>query len=275
MIILVKTHVYPELKILLKIIRNPKSLLKVLDDKSIKFRDFVIKSNNKIDRLPEISIKDLFEEFDQLIENFTYLEGGSLPIDIAFLMTLAQKYYQECSFLEIGTWRGETIFNVSKFAKDSTSISLSAEEMRELRLSEDFISLNRFFTKNNPKITNIEHNSHTIEYSSLEKKFDLIFIDGDHSFEGVKKDSILAFNLIKDNSSIIVWHDYGLTPETINYEVFAGILTGSPQDKRKNIYKVANTLCAIYINKDLPGKYCYFPKKPEIVFDINIKMRVI
>lgn len=43
-------------------------------------------------------------------------------------------------------------------------------------------------------------------FASIDKKFDAIFIDGDHSYEQVKRDSENAFKCIKPNG-IIIWHD--------------------------------------------------------------------
>jgi predicted O-methyltransferase YrrM len=37
---------------------------------------------------------------------------------------------------------------------------------------------------------------------------DMVFIDGDHSFEGVVKDTIKARQLLRDGNGVIIWHDY-------------------------------------------------------------------
>ena len=75
---------------------------------------------------------------------------------------------------------------------------------------------------------------------------DILFIDGDHHYESVKSDTKNAFSLLKDENSIIVWHDYGNNPSDIRWDVLKGILDGTPSDKIKNLYRVSNTLCAIY-----------------------------
>lgn len=43
---------------------------------------------------------------------------------------------------------------------------------------------------------------------SLNKPVDLLFIDGDHSYEGVKKDWDLYSPMLKRNS-VVIFHDYG------------------------------------------------------------------
>ena len=64
------------------------------------------------------------------------------------------------------------------------------------------------------------------DFSAYKGKMDFVFIDGDHHYESVLKDSATAFELLKDDHSIIAWHDYTNGPETIRWEVFHGILTG-------------------------------------------------
>ena len=44
-------------------------------------------------------------------------------------------------------------------------------------------------------------------------KFDCVFIDGDHTWEGVKQDTELALSLIHKRGSII-WHDVNISKKT-------------------------------------------------------------
>jgi len=79
----------------------------------------------------------------------------------------------------------------------------------------------------------------------------LIFIDGDHHSESIASDTANAFKLLKDENSVIVWHDYGIGTETVRWNVLAGILEGCPADKRNKLYHASNTICAFL----LIGKY--------------------
>ena len=49
--------------------------------------------------------------------------------------------------------------------------------------------------------------SHLTVVKYPDKSFDLIYIDGDHSYEGVKKDAEVAKNKITDNG-ILIFNDY-------------------------------------------------------------------
>jgi hypothetical protein len=149
--------------------------------------------------------------------------------------------------MEIGTLRGESIANVAEVTYDCLSITLGREEKRKRGYSEKLTRQLGFFSKENKKIKSIDHDSIKFDFNSLGKKFDLIFVDGDHSYNGVLNDTQKVFSLRKNEKLIIVWHDYSDTYEDVGYEVFNGILDGISKDKQKNIYRVSNTLYAVYI----------------------------
>jgi hypothetical protein len=179
--------------------------------------------------------------------------------------------YKNCKYLEIGTWRGESISNVAEVASECYSLSLSDKEMHAIGWGEPFTKVQRFFSKNLPNVKHVEGNSMHFDFSSLGTKFDLIFVDGDHRYEAVKSDTQNVFRLLRDENSIIVWHDYAIQYEHIDWNVFAGILDGAPPEKRGQIYHVANTLCAIYTSKPVKAFRRVYPAVPDKEFSIRIK----
>lgn len=233
--------------------RNPDRLLRVLDEETVK-REYVIKNYNFHHGLPTVDLLSLFPDFAETIDPYTFLEGTSMLTDLALLKSIA-KTHNRCAYLEIGTWRGESVANVASVADDCTSISLSDNEMRKLGFSEDFISNSGFFSKDFSNVDHIGHDSRSFDFSKLGKQFDLIFIDGDHSYETVKKDTMNAFKLLKDEKSAIVWHDYGIGTEAVRWSVLAGLLDGCPKDRIDSIFHVSNTLCAVYMKGNFKTTY--------------------
>jgi predicted O-methyltransferase YrrM len=231
-------------KAVTNIIRKPYLLNLVLDDNEVRKQD-VLKKNNGLERFPQLSLFDVLDTKEISVSPFAFLDGGSLPTDLALLKGLAGKFPQ-CSYFEIGTWRGESAANVASVAKECYTMDLPDDEKRELGYDEEYISQHAVFSKNLPNVTHLKANSLYFDFASLNRKFDLIFIDGDHHYESVLNDTLKVFiHLLRDNS-IVVWHDYAYNPEKVRYEVMAAILDGCPAQFHRNLYHVANTMCAVY-----------------------------
>lgn len=251
------------------IIRQPALLNKVLDDIDVNKKQ-VIEKFNLPQGLKTIDITNLLPDFDETVEPYCSLDGGSTPFDLALLKGLA-KSKKDCMYFEIGTWRGESAANVANVAKHCVTLNLPDEEMLKMGLDENYVGSHRFFSKDIKNITHIQANSQTFDYSSLNQKFDLIFIDGDHHYESVKNDTVNAFRLLKDENSIIVWHDYGNNPSDIRWDVFRGILEGAPPDNRKHLYRVSNTLCAIFTAKPIESNSILPNRPPDKYFTVSLK----
>jgi predicted O-methyltransferase YrrM len=222
-------------------------------------------------KLPTVDLLDLFPNFEVEINNYSFLNGTSLPTDIALLKLLA-KETPNCAYLEIGSWRGESIINVANVTDDVTSFTLSEKEMRAFNFPENFIKNNGIYYPKNNNFKKILHNSQTYDFSKIDKKFDLIFIDGDHSNLGVLNDTINVYkHLLKDENSIIVWHDYSYNTENVRYSVLKAILDGIPEEDHSKLYHVSNTMCAIYTNKNLKAKNRQVLEVPNKHFTLKIK----
>ena len=257
------------LNAIILIIKNPALLNKVLDDIEVN-KKMVVEKYKLTNGLKTIDIFQLLPHFDEVVEPFSSLDGGSTPIDLALLKSLA-KGKIDCMYFEIGTWRGESAANVASVAKHCVTLNLPDKEMLEMGLDKAYVESHRFFSKDIKNITHLQANSKTFDFSSLNQKFDLIFIDGDHHYESVKADTHHAFGLLKDENSIIVWHDYGNNPTDIRWDVLRGILEGTPIKEHANLYRVSNSLCAIYTKQNINAEYFKLYAKPEKYFSISLK----
>jgi predicted O-methyltransferase YrrM len=218
--------------------------------------------------LPTIDLLDLLPNLNESIRSYTYMDGTSRVTDITLLKALAKRY-ADCRYMEIGSFRGESLINVADVAAECVSISLSDKEMNDLGLGEH-VKVQRFFSKDLKNVLHINHNSLTYEFSELNRTFDLIFIDGDHSYAAVKKDTENAFKLLKDENSMIVWHDYGRSYNIENWTTIAAMIDGAPIDKRGKIYHVSNTICSVYTNKKFDISFPKSTDVPNKTFAINI-----
>jgi predicted O-methyltransferase YrrM len=261
------------LKALSLIVKQPSLLNKVIDDANVNKQEVIAKYNLPMG-LKTINIIDLLPAFNETVEPFCALDGGSTPIDLALLKGFA-KSKTDCNYFEIGTWRGESVANVASVAKLCVTLNLSDEDLLKLGMDKNYVGLHRFFSKDLKNVIHIDGNSQTFDFAKYHKQFDLIFIDGDHHYESVKNDTVNAFKLLKDESSIIVWHDYGNNPDDVRWDVLKGILDGTPTDKQKHLYRVSNTLCATYTAQPIESKYASPYATPDKFFSIEVKSKSI
>jgi predicted O-methyltransferase YrrM len=252
-----------------RIIRHPYLLNLVLQDEGSN-KEEVIRKYGLKDGLTLLEINELFPDFHEIAKPYAYLSGATMPIDIALLRALAKKYEVQ-DYFEIGTWRGESVANLADVAEHCVTFNLPKVDIIKLTNNQLYADLHSFFIKNLNNVEQLYGDSQTFDFAPHFGKYDMVFIDGDHHYESVKKDTETAFRLLKNDHSIIVWHDYALDPETIRWDVMAAILDGAPAEKRKHIYHVSNTLCAVYLPDDFPTHKLVPYEKPHKYFEIEIK----
>jgi hypothetical protein len=116
--------------------------------------------------------------------------------------------------LEIGTYRGGTLFVIARLAApDATiiSVDLPTTTLGPLVRSAQAPIFNRF-TRAGQKLYLLRENSHdpktVLRISEIlaGRKLDLLFVDGDHSYEGVKRDFEMYSPLVR-KGGLVAFHD--------------------------------------------------------------------
>jgi len=158
------------------------------------------------------------DDLDRLID-FTFRCGGDLiaPLqihqEILTLLTLLDKIKPRF-ILEIGTQNGGSLFLLSQIASPDAaiiSIDLSNGPFGG-GYHKSRISLYKSFAKFKQKIHLMRDDSHQSETLKKVKtilagnQLDFLFIDGDHTYDGVKKDFEMYGPLVK-NDGLIAFHD--------------------------------------------------------------------
>lgn len=251
------------------IIKYPYLLNHVLNSEDVHQKKFVHKFG-LADGLPLLRLEELFPDFEETVSPYAYLSGATMPIDIALLKGIARKINAK-SYFEIGTWRGESVANVADVVPECVTLNLSRKEILAFRNDERYADAHAFFSKPLDNVTHLEGNSQQFDFTPYKGQFDMVFIDGDHHYETVKKDTKSAFELLRDEKSVIVWHDYGFDPETIRWSVLAAIWEGTPEEKRPHLYHVANTMCAIYLPETLPTEPLIPYSTPKHYYQVTLK----
>jgi len=253
--------------------KNPWLLNKMFDEE-LYWRKRVLKKYDFKNGLPVLDLVSVFDTPTETISPYAFLDGGSLPTDLALLRYLVRRFQVE-NYLEIGTWRGESVANVAPIVKKAVTIDLPDDAMRSMRRSEDYIGQQRVFSENLSNVIHVRANSLTLDFPTLGDSFGLAFIDGDHHYEAVRSDTRNVLKCLLPEG-IIVWHDYALNPEQVRWSVLEGILDGLPADMHQRLFHVSNTLCAVYLPQgisNLPGATILPRKSPDRYFEVEIKLR--
>lgn len=251
------------------LIRNPWKLNLILNQNE-EWQKSVLQKYH-IESLNVLPLSHFMKE-EVCIEPYSYLDGGSMPTDLALLKLLAGEI-RDCSYFEIGTWRGESVAAVSDSARICYTLNLPDDELKAYNPDPDFLKSQRMYSGKLPNVRHISCNSATFDFKSPGMKFDLVFIDGDHHYQSVVNDSRNVLEYLIHDHSVIVWHDYAWNPEMIRYETFAAILDACPPELHRHLYHVENTNCAVLYRKD--GLKSHPFKKyavPDHSFSVKLKI---
>ena len=180
------------------------------------------RAQRKAKNNPQLIIKSLksFSSNDpEEIFNFSwnFYSGLIRPTQIKEEFLELLKIFKEINpkyVLEIGTAKGGNLFCFCKLARDdATIISIDLpEEQFGGGYPEWKIPIYQAFAKENQKLYLLRKDSHSKETLEEVKKIlngnqlDFLFIDGDHSYEGVKKDFEMYSPLVR-KGGIIAFHD--------------------------------------------------------------------
>jgi len=148
-------------------------------------------------------------EWLNYLEKFNYfgikLWPGQNRFEIFSLLKILKKRNLK-TILEIGTAGGGTMFLFSRIASpNATLISID----NDYGWRKTFI---KSFATKRQNIILVEMNSHQkptrnrIKHTLMGKKIDFLFIDGDHSYNGVKDDFNMYSRFVKQGG-IIAFHD--------------------------------------------------------------------
>ncbi len=232
-----------------------------------KFKAFlfsIFSYTNEFHQMAFGRLKD-FEEtkfFQQLSGHFVFAQSNLFNRDVKvtrfmethFLATLVKELNPQTIF-EIGTYNGFTTLHLAVNSPKSCQIftldlppdydvqklgASSYDDVLVIQLSQK--TINQRFYKKHPfesKITELYGNSAVFDFSDYFGKIDIVFIDGNHSLEYLKRDTENAYKMLSDQG-VIVWHDFDYI---IHKEVFFYL---NDLAKDYPIYSVPHTRFAIY-----------------------------
>ena len=213
-----------------KAIKNPRRsialLLRYISPKDSEIHRIGKWSYGKIPRLPITEVLPGIEKVDiTLVRAYDRLIDTSLDIQEIMALSAIVRFTNSKNILEIGTYNGNTALNLAaNSAADAlvTTLDLPPDwngqfELKvhpsHLNVTEKAeVGLQYKDTKYSKKIIQLFSDSAKLDWSKLPIPFDIVFIDGCHSYEYGKKDTQNAMRYLK-SGSILIWHDYGFAKD--------------------------------------------------------------
>lgn len=161
--------------------------------------------------------------------------GDTVPYTMALLSALSK----DRTVFEFGTFRGLTTYNLANTADEVYTLDLgentSGEGYPEYVVGE-------VYKRNNSKnVTQLLGNSIDYDFSKLHNKFDIVWLDGGHSYESCIKDFETSLKLVKQNTTTIIAID--------DYPAWEGVKQAIEEiAETKHLYYIPEIALIIYIN---------------------------
>ena len=147
--------------------------------------------------------------------------AASYAADLLALGMLCN-YVKPRTVFEIGTLRGTTTRHLALNSPEAEVVTLDlpqdsevAFQLRTTGVDRDHATrhaaVKRYVFTDSPeapRIRTVFGDSATFDYSPWYNKVDLFFIDGAHSYEYVKSDTLNALKCVRPGG-VIAWHDFG------------------------------------------------------------------
>ena len=132
-------------------------------------------------------------------------------IDVCVILHLIRRYRPK-AFLEIGTHRGHTTKILAEKFPEMQIVTVDPgnqiqEADRARNQVAEYPSQSEIgeCARTYPNVRILKQRIEEIDWSSM--RFDMVFVDGDHRYSAVLRDTAIAFGVLR-NPGIIVWHDY-------------------------------------------------------------------
>lgn len=160
-------------------------------------------------QIREIQLSELFgPDIEQIQAPYGSVDEGTSKSNQAelYYVNVVARHVKAKNIFEFGTYFGRTTYYLTFASKDAfvTTLDLPPDMgPKTPHTASYFLGSDR-----ESRIRQILCDSREFDPVPFHKKMDFIFIDGDHSYDGVKNDTEKAFEMLAPGGTIL-WHDYG------------------------------------------------------------------
>ncbi len=161
-------------------------------------------------RIRDVHAAELFgPEFEKVEVPFGAIDEETGKVNQAELLFVdaVAKFIKARNIFEFGTYMGRTTYHLVGASPEAhvTTLDLPPEGG-----SKTWPFLGNVYkgSDRESRITQLLCDSHKFDPAPYKQQFDFIYIDGDHSYEGVKNDTLKALEMLAPGGTMM-WHDYG------------------------------------------------------------------
>ncbi|MDP2922977.1 MAG: class I SAM-dependent methyltransferase [Candidatus Omnitrophota bacterium] len=172
--------------------------------------------------LPTISVNSVIGD-EQIVVLEPKSKDGNVSLDELVIINGIIKRVHPKYIFEIGTFNGRTTLNMAYNSPEDCKVftldlpNNNADKMLLKLTDYDKLLINQsdrgervlksdyqFKTK----IIQLYGDSASYDFQCYYNSIDIVFVDGAHSYDYALKDSYTALKLLKNNTGVIIWHDY-------------------------------------------------------------------
>lgn len=161
-----------------------------------------------VSRLRELYLAEIFPDIGEIpvpIGAMNELTGHANKADMLIVCAIAKQHGARRIF-EFGTHVGRTSYHLMQSNEEAQVFTLDIGPDSGLEYGE---YIGNFYREKGDfdRITQILEDSRQFDTTPYRHSFDFVFVDADHSYNGVKNDTVKALELVRPGG-IIMWHDY-------------------------------------------------------------------
>lgn len=171
--------------------------------------------------LPPVNVADVLRDVPIRLREPVSADGNVTLLELTILNSLVAARSPRRIF-EIGTFDGRTAMNFAANAPEDAVVytldlpSTGGPELAVHADDEQFIARSQGGARGrrlldapeSARVTQLQGDSATFDYSPYAGRMDMVFVDGAHSYEYVMSDSRKALEMAAPGA-LMVWHDYG------------------------------------------------------------------
>lgn len=217
----------------------------------------------KESQIREVYLSELFADIDKVwvaIGAINEETGHSNHVDLLYVSAIA-RYLQCKNLFEFGTYIGRTSYHLTYASENAIVYTLNLPPEQDARVAP---YLGTYFHNSDrePFIKQIFGDSREFDTTPYRQKMDLIFVDGDHSYELVKNDTTKAFEMLAPGG-VIIWHDYAAkSPGVVKF--FKEFTQSQP------VFRIKNTCLLLHIDGIAPMTFTPHAMRPSLMSKANL-----